>query len=243
MRRRPGSGRPRRAGRAIAGAPAQVEVTYEGTAHHVVLDDWRMTSIAAGVFAVHADTRPSWPSPRRPQRPATATSHRSAHWSRTRSRVGRATQHGRSALLRDAVLGRRPATTTPVTSTTPTRVADPTSGLRPAESRRSTEDFSPFTPQTWVTRADYDTAACLALAGRCDGRRHPFPSGRRCPTCRSWFSTVTWTPTPTSAAGRRPRPSSRTLRSRRSPGRRAHPGDHGGGRARDPGLHRRATRV
>ena len=70
-------------------------------------------------------------------------------------------------------------------------------------------DFAPFPPRAWVTRADYDTGACLRWPGDATAQP-PFEPGPRCPTCRSWSSAVTWTRTPRSSPVTRPPRSSRT---------------------------------
>ncbi|WP_066367700.1 alpha/beta hydrolase [Herbidospora mongoliensis] len=160
--------------------PAQVDVTYAGTTHNVVLDEWRMTSTAAGVYASEADID-------------TALALASA---------AAAARRGNLEPFRELV--RDDLTTTAEAFTKGSELysdtlswaatchdyprdfdyADSLSTRRAdydrVQSRLSAKDFAPFSPKAWVTRADYDTAACLNWPND-PTAKSPLPRGAKLP--------------------------------------------------------------
>jgi len=160
--------------------PTRVDVTYEGTTHDVVLDEWRMTSTAAGVYSSAADTgselalasaaaaaRRGNLEPLRElvrkdlTKSAEALSYGSQLYSDTLSWAATCHDYPRDFDYADSLATRR-------------------AHYDRAQSRLSTEDFAPFSPRAWVTRANYDTAACLNWPND-PTARSPLPRGAKLP--------------------------------------------------------------
>lgn len=160
--------------------PASVDVDYGGKTHHVVLDEWQMTTTAAAVYTNVPDTATELALA------AAARSGRSGDLGPFRALVRARVIAAASAL--DQVPGHYSEALNWATSChdyprdfdyadgPAARVAD----YRRSVARFDAADFAPFTPRTWVSRSDYDTGACLQWP-QDPTARAPFPAGTRLP--------------------------------------------------------------
>lgn len=140
--------------------PEKLTVTYDGVKHRVTLDEWQMTSVAGQVYANQPDTKAALAL-------ANAAAARHGDLTPVRALVRkslRASAENYSygpALLSDAQ-------SWAVTCHDYLRdfdYADPiakrTRQYNAAQAKLNDADFRPFSATVWVSRADYDTGACL----------------------------------------------------------------------------------
>lgn len=146
----------------LRSAATSVEVTHAGVARTVVVDDWRMTSVAAGVFSGPADTD------RALALAEAAAKARRGDLAPVRALVATAVTTSAEHSDMDARLYSETLSWAatchdyPRTFDYGDSVADRTAAYDADLAGLAAADFAPFTPQTWMTRADYDTGACLA---------------------------------------------------------------------------------
>lgn len=141
--------------------PETLDVTHDGVTHRVTLDEWQMTSVAGRVYANQPDTGTSL---------ALAEAAASAR---------RGDLTGVRALVRDSLLltadnySYGPALLSDAQSWAVTchdylrdfdyadPVAERTRRYDAVQAGLADAAFAPFSPAVWVSRADYDTGACL----------------------------------------------------------------------------------
>ncbi|NIZ91373.1 alpha/beta hydrolase [Kineococcus rubinsiae] len=142
--------------------PESVDVPFEGAAHHVVLDEWRLASVAGRVFS-------SVPDPEGLQALAgAAASARTGDLAPLREFVT-------ASLTATAEIASSGAEVVSVAQSWATTCHDYLRSFdysdSPAEREQTydatqadlqEEEFAPFSASAWTTRADYDNGACLA---------------------------------------------------------------------------------
>ncbi|WP_250007921.1 alpha/beta fold hydrolase [Actinoplanes sp. M2I2] len=141
--------------------PEKLTVSYDGVKHRVTLDEWQMTSVAGQVYAKLPDTKVELALAR------AASAARRGDLAPVRDLV-------RKSLIKsaeDASYG--PALISDAQSWAVTchdylrdfDYADPvakrTRQYDAAQAKLDDADFRPFSAKVWVSRADYDTGACL----------------------------------------------------------------------------------
>ncbi|MFI9640532.1 alpha/beta hydrolase [Micromonospora sp. NPDC051925] len=142
-------------------SPEKLDITYDGVKHRVTLDEWQMTSVAGRVYSSRPDTKVEL---------ALANAAAAA-------RRGNLTPV--RALVRDSLIALADnysygaailsdAQSWAVTCHDYLRdfdYADPvakrTRQYAAVQAKLISADFAPFSAVAWVTRADYDTGACL----------------------------------------------------------------------------------
>ena len=160
--------------------PSRVDVTYQGATHHVVLDEWRMTSTAAGVFASAADTDKELALA------SAAAAARRGNLEPFRQLVRADLTKSADALSMSSNLYSDTLSWAATCHDYPHDFDDADSPtVRRADytwiqSRLSARDFAPFSPKAWLTRADYDTAACLNWPND-PTAKSPLPRGAKLP--------------------------------------------------------------
>ncbi|GLY13636.1 hypothetical protein Kisp01_06520 [Kineosporia sp. NBRC 101677] len=141
--------------------PVQVKVRFGGTTHKVVLDEWRMTSTAAGVYSSTAD----------PEAQLALVEAAAAGRRGNLGPFGELVRQSTLQLAEHLTVGPQLFSDTLTWAATchdyprDFDYADPAAARRAEYDQRQSQfrakDFAPFSPQAWVTRADYDTGACL----------------------------------------------------------------------------------
>ncbi|MFI1990940.1 alpha/beta hydrolase [Actinoplanes sp. NPDC020271] len=141
--------------------PATLDVTYKGTEHRVALDEWRMTSVAGLVYSNKPDLQAQLALV------SAAAAARRGDLSAVRALVSKSLiasadiySYGAGIVsdtqswavschdyLRDFDYG--------------APVAQRERQYDAAQAELRDADFAPFSAKAWVTRADYDTGACL----------------------------------------------------------------------------------
>ncbi|WBQ04389.1 alpha/beta hydrolase [Kribbella sp. CA-293567] len=160
--------------------PDRVDVTYEGVTHRVVLDEWRMTSTAASVYQSQPDTETQLAL----ASAAAAGRHGNLEPFRALVREGLTATAGNlslgSALYSDTLAWAATCHDYPRAFDYDDRQRTRLRDYERAQSHWKTADFFPFNPKAWVTRADYDTGACLAWPND-PTATSPLPKGARLP--------------------------------------------------------------
>lgn len=142
--------------------PESVEVTFDGTTHQVVLDEWQLASVAGRVFS-------NVPDPDGLKALAgSAAAARSGDLAPLRAFVA-------AGLIASAEIASYGTDTVSVAQSWATTChdyprsfdySDPASGRLNAhdasQAQLDDDDFAPFSASAWTTRADYDNGACLA---------------------------------------------------------------------------------
>jgi pimeloyl-ACP methyl ester carboxylesterase len=140
--------------------PEKLTVTYDGVKHRVTLDEWQMTSVAGRVYANRPDTKAELALA------GAAAAARRGDLTPARALV-------RKSLLKSAEDASYGALASDPQSWAVTchdylrdfDYADPiakrTRQYNAVQAKLKKSDFAPFSPVAWVTRADYDTGACL----------------------------------------------------------------------------------
>ena len=160
--------------------PEKLNVTYDGVKHRVTLDEWQMTSVAGLVYSSRPDTKAELALAN------AAAAARRGDLTPVRALVRKSLLESAkiyassSALLSDAQ-------SWAVTCHDYLRdfdYADPiakrTRQYNAAQAKLKNSDFAPFSPVAWVTRADYDTGACLRWPADATARP-PFEPGATMP--------------------------------------------------------------
>ncbi|WP_306216382.1 alpha/beta hydrolase [Actinoplanes sp. RD1] len=166
--------------RRLRAHPETITVTHAGVRHRVTLDEWQMTSVAGRVYANQPDTAAEL---------ALATAAAAAR----RGDLGPVRALVRASLLASAeIYSYGPAVLSDAQAWAVTchdylrdfDYADPvavrTRDYNATQARLRDAGFAPFTAEAWVTRADYDTGACLSWPGD-RSARSPFAPGAALP--------------------------------------------------------------
>jgi pimeloyl-ACP methyl ester carboxylesterase len=141
--------------------PENLDITFRGTRHRVVLDEWQMTSVAGRLFSSRPDTRAQL------ELAAAVAAARKGDKGPVRDLV-------RGSLLAAAdTYSYGPAALSDAqqwatschdylrdfdyADTVPARIRDYDSAL----AKENDADFTPFSAEAWTSRADFDAGACL----------------------------------------------------------------------------------
>ena len=160
--------------------PSRVNVTYRGTTHNVVLDEWRMTTTAASVYASQADTKSELALA------SAAAAARHGNLEPFRNLVRKHITASADAfslgshLYSETLAWAATCHDYPRDFDYADRLATRRADYNRVQARLSAKDFAPFSPMAWVTRADYDTAACLNWP-KDPTAKSPLPRGAKLP--------------------------------------------------------------
>ncbi|AGZ42580.1 alpha/beta hydrolase [Actinoplanes friuliensis] len=160
--------------------PEKLTVVHEGVKHRVTLDEWQMTSVAGKVYSNQPDT-------------ATELALAKAAAAARHGDLAPARALVRKSLLKSAEdYSYGPGLLSDAQSWAVTchdylrdfDYADPvakrTRQYTSTQAKLDNADFRPFSAQVWVSRADYDTGACLRWPADATAQP-PFPAGAAMP--------------------------------------------------------------
>ncbi|WP_198029086.1 alpha/beta fold hydrolase [Actinoplanes sp. N902-109] len=166
--------------RQLRAHPEHLDVTFRGTTHHVVLDDWEMTSVAARLFSSRPDTTAQLALA------AAVTAARHGDRGPVRKLV-------RDSLRAQAdVYSYGPIALSDAQQWTTSchdylrafsyadSVPERTRAYQAALAGQHDADFAPFTADAWTSRADFDAGACLNWPDDPTARA-PFGPGAKLP--------------------------------------------------------------